>query len=64
MKLENAKKLLDEEVESIRYSYDFYVANTWLAGFISALMRTEQITASELRDLLDYKSELLWKNFD
>lgn len=64
MTLEEAKKLLDEEVESIRYSYDFYAANTWLAGFISALMRTEQITASELRDLLDYKSELLWKNFD
>lgn len=64
MHLENAKRLLEEEVESIRYSYDFYAANTWLAGFISALMRTEQITVSELRELLDYKSELLWKNFE
>ena len=54
----------DEEVESIRYSYDFYHANTWLAGFISALMRSGQIVVSELSELLDYKSELLWKNFD
>lgn len=64
MKLEEAKKLLEEEVESIRYSCNFCAANTWLAGFISALMRTEEIGVSELRELLDYQSELLWKNFD
>lgn len=64
MNLENAKKLLDAEVESIKYSYDFYQANTWLAGFISALIRTDEIRESELSMLLDYKSELLWKNFD
>lgn len=65
MELKEIYKLLDEQVELIKDTSDFYQANQWLTGFVSCLFRLNTFTdENHLKAILDYKSKILWENFD
>ena len=65
MELEEIYNLLDEQVELIRDTSDFYQANQWLAGFVACILRLNTFPdETYLKAILDYKSKILWENFD
>ena len=66
MNLEEAKKLIKEEVDYLKKHYDRRQANAYICGVLNCLIGTRQLKLddNEFDELLKYKKELFRETFN